>query len=67
MKTKFFLFFTLLSVFIFAQENAESAPADSVAVFDYSLVKSFTLSDVGSDDGTALKIKWECTDNPENK
>ncbi|MGE3063581.1 MAG: DUF6754 domain-containing protein [bacterium] len=59
MKTKIFLLlFIILPVIAFAQ-TADTTATDTTGIYDFTAVKSFTVSDVGSDDGTALNVKWE--------
>lgn len=64
MKTKIFLLLSLLSVILFAQVE-ETAVADSAAQFDFSAMESFEASDVASDDGTALQVKWKAAEGKE--
>ncbi|MDD3804531.1 MAG: hypothetical protein PHW02_09145 [bacterium] len=60
MKTKIFLFLFILPLLAFAQDNQTTA--DSTHLFDFSSVKDFKVTDVGSDDGTALFVKWNAAE-----
>ena len=62
MKTKIFILLSLFALSVFAQD-ADSMNSDSSAVFDFSVIKSFSAADVGSDDGTALSVNWEFNEN----
>ena len=60
MKTKIFLFLFILPLLAFAQDNQTTD--DSTHLFDFSSVKDFKVTDVGSDDGTALFVKWNAAE-----
>ncbi|PIP14427.1 MAG: hypothetical protein COX48_00850 [bacterium (Candidatus Stahlbacteria) CG23_combo_of_CG06-09_8_20_14_all_34_7] len=65
MKITFFLIF--MSVFLFAQDNQGSVPTDSTVISELSFIESFIVSDMGSDDGTALRVKWIFADHTKIK